>query len=305
MTALAKNPNATWKGDGVGAGEYTGGPPKALLHATISGSNSLPGYSDGYSAPHETYLYDMATKRVRAVQHTLYTIASRSLRNEPGGVETNRDHTLQIELAGYIGSYPKVFPAGGFDIETAPTTYWEQVADLWGEVVVSHGVKNFTYGKPWIPANRMSLSVWDNYGGLCAHILCPENDHVDLQISSEIQNLLLEKIWGGGTVIVPPPIKPPISNTTPPTFPLPKYHYFYYPSSSIYVHSGWYSSADRLGLRTWQARMRYRGWPISVDGVYGNETNSVARAFQHEKGLTVDGKIGLNTWNKAWTAPIT
>lgn len=304
MTAIGRNPKSTWKGDGIGAGDYTGGPPKALLHATIAGSNSLPTYSSGYSAPHETYLWDQSTKRLRGVQHTSYLIAARSLRNEPGGVETNRDHALQIELGGYIGSWGNI-PAGGFDIEQAPDTYWEQLADLWGDVVVSHGVKNITYEKPWTPANRMSLSVWDNWNGLCAHILCPENDHVDLNVSAHAQGILLQKIWGGGSAVTPTPIKPPISNTTPLPFPLPQYHYFFYPSSSIYVHSGYYSSADRLGLRTWQARMRYRGWPISVDGVYGDETNRIAKAFQREKGLTVDGKIGLNTWNKAWTAPIT
>lgn len=304
MTALARNPKSTWKGDGVGAGEYTGGPPKALLHATIAGSTAIPGYSDGYSAPHETFAWDPIKKVLRGVQHTSYLLAARSLRNEPGGVETNRDHTLQVELAGYIGSWG-IIPEGGFDIESAPDIYWEQVANQWGEVVVSHGVKNVTFEKPWTPPNRMSLSVWDNYPGLCAHILCPENDHVDLFLSVHAQNILLDKIWGGGTAIDPPPIKPPISNTTPPKFPLPPYHYFYYPSKSIYVHSGWYSSADRLGLRTWQARMRYRGWNLDVDGIYGRQTNAVAVAFQREKGLTVDGKIGLNTWNKAWTAPIT
>lgn len=305
MTALARNPKATWKGDGVGAGAYTGGPPKALLHATIAGSNALPGYDGGYSAPHETYLWRPDTKVLRAVQHTDYTIAARSLRNEPGGVETNRDHTLQIELAGYIGSWGTI-PTGGFDIEAAPDTYWEQLADLWGPVVVSHGVKNVTFEPPWIPSNRMGLSYWDNYSGLCAHILCPENDHVDLRVSDHAQQILLDKIWGGGSSIIPSPIPVVFVNTpTPPTFPLPKYHYFYYASPSPYIHSGWYSSADRAGLRTWQSRMRYRGWTITVDGVYGNQTNSVARAFQREKGLTVDGKIGLNTWNKAWTAPIT
>jgi peptidoglycan hydrolase-like protein with peptidoglycan-binding domain len=29
------------------------------------------------------------------------------------------------------------------------------------------------------------------------------------------------------------------------------------------------------------------------------------RAFQAEKGLTVDGLVGLGTWNAAWTAPVT
>lgn len=62
------------------------------------------------------------------------------------------------------------------------------------------------------------------------------------------------------------------------------------------------ASAD---VRTWQARMAERGWKITVDGIYGPQTASVARAFQIEKGLHVDGLVGPQTWAAAWTAPIT
>lgn len=60
-----------------------------------------------------------------------------------------------------------------------------------------------------------------------------------------------------------------------------------------------------LDVRTWQARMRQRGWRIAVDGKYGPESTAVARAFQREKGLRADGKVGRETWAAAWTAPIT
>jgi peptidoglycan hydrolase-like protein with peptidoglycan-binding domain len=48
-----------------------------------------------------------------------------------------------------------------------------------------------------------------------------------------------------------------------------------------------------------------RGWDLEVDGIYGPETESVAERFQAEKGLRVDGLVGINTWNAAWEAPIT
>lgn len=51
--------------------------------------------------------------------------------------------------------------------------------------------------------------------------------------------------------------------------------------------------------------MRDRGWAIDVDGLYGDQTNRIARAFQGEKGLLVDGLIGGDTWSAAWTAPVT
>lgn len=57
--------------------------------------------------------------------------------------------------------------------------------------------------------------------------------------------------------------------------------------------------------RTWQARMRERGWRIDVDGWYGPASERVCRQFQSEKGFSVDGRVGPQTWAGAWTAPIT
>ncbi|MFV2172468.1 N-acetylmuramoyl-L-alanine amidase [Actinomadura sp. LOL_016] len=58
-------------------------------------------------------------------------------------------------------------------------------------------------------------------------------------------------------------------------------------------------------VRTWQARMRERGWRLDVDGVYGARSEEVCRAFQREKGLPVDGIVGPATWAAAWTSPVT
>lgn len=79
--------------------------------------------------------------------------------------------------------------------------------------------------------------------------------------------------------------------------------------------SGWHhpSGSGDPGLRQWQARMAERGWTIAADGYYGpmgateptGETAGVAKAFQAEKGLVVDGLIGPATWEAAWKAPVT
>jgi hypothetical protein len=58
-------------------------------------------------------------------------------------------------------------------------------------------------------------------------------------------------------------------------------------------------------VRTWQGRMKHRGWVITVDGAYGPKSEKVCRAFQTEKRLTVDGIVGPKTWAAAWTTPIT
>ncbi|WNM66272.1 endolysin [Microbacterium phage Astro16] len=91
-----------------------------------------------------------------------------------------------------------------------------------------------------------------------------------------------------------------------PAYPLPWGSYFGPKSGPRESVSGYYS--HREDLRRWQARMIARGWdlgPAGADGLYGDRTGDVAEAFQREKGLTVDRKIGPATWAAAWTAPIT
>lgn len=58
-------------------------------------------------------------------------------------------------------------------------------------------------------------------------------------------------------------------------------------------------------VRTWQARMRARGWSIAADGAYGPASEAVCRSFQAEKGLGVDGVVGPATWRAAWESPVT
>jgi len=58
-------------------------------------------------------------------------------------------------------------------------------------------------------------------------------------------------------------------------------------------------------VRTWQSKMRSRGWAIDVDQIYGPGSERVCRQFQQEKRLTVDGKVGPQTWSMTWSAPVT
>ena len=91
--------------------------------------------------------------------------------------------------------------------------------------------------------------------------------------------------------------------TRAPAYPLPAGWYFGPQSGPRESVSGFHGNREHL--RVWQQRMADRGWKITVDGLYGDETGDVAEAFQAEKGLTVDRLIGRETWAAAWTAPIT
>ena len=94
-------------------------------------------------------------------------------------------------------------------------------------------------------------------------------------------------------------------------FPLAAGQYFGPEAGGPNSISGWHS--HREDLKRWQQRMKDRGWTITVDGLYGpkgattpqGETAAVAKAFQQEKGYTVDGLIGPQTWDGAWSAPVT
>lgn len=119
--------------------------------------------------------------------------------------------------------------------------------------------------------------------------------------------------WGSGTQAAHLKFVAELNGTPSgnPKFPLPNHQWFGPEAGGDNSISGWYShNAD---LRVFQKRMADRGWPITVDGLYGpkgatkptGNTAEVVIAFQKEKGLTPDGLIGPDTWNAAWTAPVT
>jgi hypothetical protein len=53
--------------------------------------------------------------------------------------------------------------------------------------------------------------------------------------------------------------------------------------------------------RAFQQRLKDRGWKISVDGDWGPQSAKILTAFQQEKGLGVDGKMGPQSWTALWT----
>lgn len=121
-----------------------------------------------------------------------------------------------------------------------------------------------------------------------------------------------------GVVVPPPPgpipvPKPPVPGPAAyaPPFPLQRGWYFgpwTGPRESVSGYSvrrgRIVASPGHAGLKRWQQRMKDRGWQIGVDGLYGPNTRTVAGKFQAEKGLSVDGKIGVQTWSAAWLAPV-
>lgn len=100
----------------------------------------------------------------------------------------------------------------------------------------------------------------------------------------------------GSVSPIKPTAKPSKVETKAPAFPLAKDKYFA-KSSKFNAH-----------VKIAQRRLEQRGWNLGdagADGYFGPTTDKVIRQFQHEKHLTVDGKLGPNTWRAIWEAPIT
>jgi len=86
-----------------------------------------------------------------------------------------------------------------------------------------------------------------------------------------------------GTPAAPSPHPQPASSTAPP-FPLP---------------SGWFGPGGILRddrLKAWQQKIG----GLTPDGVYGAQTKDKVGALQRFRGLTVDYRIGPQTWTAAW-----
>jgi hypothetical protein len=58
-------------------------------------------------------------------------------------------------------------------------------------------------------------------------------------------------------------------------------------------------------VKRWQKRMRKRGWKLPQEGVFDERTRDVCMAFQKQKSLPVNGRVGPRTWALAWTSPVT
>ena len=100
------------------------------------------------------------------------------------------------------------------------------------------------------------------------------------------------------------PAKPKPSTSKAPRFPLPSGHWYGEESSNPKNHSGYWKK-DRASIKQWQAKMRDRGWSISVDGIFGPGSAKVASQFQREKGLRVDNAVGRETWDATWEEKVT
>lgn len=167
---MARCPFAVWDPINGGLGAYSGGPFK-IVHHTTEGSTyavARAAFQQNHSDPHFTV--DAST----IFQHIDTSETARSLRNAAGGVQTNRDSAVQIELVGFAGR-PKD-PAA-----------LANVARLCRWIESVHGVpQRWPNGHPRHSTNgsdpgghNRNSQTWDTQGGHFGHSQVPENNHWD------------------------------------------------------------------------------------------------------------------------------
>jgi peptidoglycan hydrolase-like protein with peptidoglycan-binding domain len=63
-----------------------------------------------------------------------------------------------------------------------------------------------------------------------------------------------------------------------------------------FIYDGQSSVPYNSDVEAWQQQMADFGYTLAVDGQYGPESESIARQFQENQGLEVDGIVGPQTW---------
>ncbi|MFI6182507.1 N-acetylmuramoyl-L-alanine amidase [Nonomuraea sp. NPDC051191] len=54
-------------------------------------------------------------------------------------------------------------------------------------------------------------------------------------------------------------------------------------------------------VKTWQYKLRKRGWTIDVDGIYGPKSKAVCASYQDKVGAKPTGVIDETTWDLTWS----
>lgn len=193
---MARCPFATWMPISGSSGSHLGGPFK-IVHHTTEGSSmegAVSTFSKNRSDPHFT------VDATRIVQHIDTAEAARSLRNEAGGVQTNRDSAVQIELVGFA-HLPKDPQA------------LANVARLCRWIESVHGVPcDWPAGVPRTANSRgqdpgghnRDQKTWDNVSGHFGHCHVPENDHWDPGYTQgEVTFLMAATFDAAGKLIAP------------------------------------------------------------------------------------------------------
>lgn len=164
--------------------------PRIIVLHTTEG-RAWPTYQGGAVAPHLTGCADVAGQRIEWRQHFPLDVSARALENDRGGVETNTQGAIQVELVGTCD--PRT--AAKWEAAGYPHVYWPN-APKWALASLAATLRAVAgaYGVPlvspviWAPypasygdgaPQRLSGPAWVKFRGVCGHQHVPENAHGD------------------------------------------------------------------------------------------------------------------------------
>lgn len=160
------------------AGSYVDAPWRVMFHTTETTADPRSWVPGWISPSHIVADYE----RDLVIECIALDQAAKALWNEPGGVETNRQRCIQVELNGRAddaGSWPDAKLRWIATAVLVPIVKWIRAQG--GDIDLTD------VPEPGPHANsarvdapqRMAFPRWNTFNGVCGHRHAPENDHYD------------------------------------------------------------------------------------------------------------------------------
>ena len=270
-------------------------PSRIVIHTTET--NQLPGYNGGRAAPHFTIgvgdpgsLTREPLGAVRVWQHVSLDRTAYALRHPRGTPETNHmgAHCIQIECITYVGDQPDHGIVGNRG--KLPPALTVALAGLVREIITTLGDINISdlpeiwsaTGSSGVNAKqRLTAHQWERFNGICGHQHVPDNSHWDpgaFDITNFIALLQSESTGSGATAPAP-------SRPAPVDWPM-LFEEGDRGPNVVTIRSvlqalghGDFSVTDLYNAKVVEAVTALQKQErITVDGVWGPETHSHARA---------------------------
>lgn len=250
-------------------GNMAGGPPRAVWHTTESSPGSgamIVNYL--HEKRYEPHLvWDPYTGQIwqliRAFQ------SARALKNLSGGVETNRQGSvcIQIETVGQAADHP---------LRTSPLHNANKIMAWLGSLGIPNtwpGGSPLPYPASYGANGDRSVAQWGRAGHF-GHSQVPENDHGD---PGTVDVLRLTPPAAPGKLVV---AKTVVRNV------VRKGQHNPYRQPQGFVHIG--MTGDGV---------RWVQWAVGAtpDGVFGPHTHAAVQAWQSKHRLSADGVVGPYT----------
>ena len=250
---------------------------KLLLHST----ETPRGTGERLAQIHQSSPHFWADPGPRETYQVIDTDkAAYALKNLSGGVETNAEHVLQIEIVDYHYNIPNWSDA---DLRWLATEVIAPILRTRPEIDASNWA-NFcvpTECGVWAQTSaeaRFQGQAWLDFCGVCGHQHAPENIHVDPGGLDEgrLRHYVLEALNGTAPAPQPPAPKPPPGNIL-----------------DQVIRRG--SSVE--AVKAVQGQLAFWGlYPSNeIDGDYGPKTEAAVRQLQTNVGVASDGIWGPKT----------